>query len=233
MIISANQPYFLPYLGYWQLIACADTFLLGDDYAYIRKGWVNRNRILAGGRSIWLRMEVAHFGFGTPITDVRLKQASISDKLRTLEMAYHRASNFGEGMSLAERIITFPERNLAVFLEHSIREVCACLGIGTIIGRTSDLKGNSLLHREERIYDFCRRCGADTYVNAIGGMALYDFREFESRGLRLRFLRSRLPSYPQVGGGPFVPSLSILDAIMNNPVSAVREMLDEYDFVDG
>ena len=96
----------------------------------------------------------------------------------------------------------------------------------------SDLTGNELLRREERIYDACHRLGADTYVNAIGGQRLYDPAEFARHGIRLRFLRSGLPAYPQ-WGGPFVERLSILDAIMFNPPERLQEMLHDYTFIDG
>ena len=129
-------------------------------------------------------------------------------------------------------MLGLPEDNLALFLEHGIRQVCAYLGIETPIGRSSDLPGNDRFKREERIYDFCARLGADTYINAPGGQQLYSFEEFERRGIRLRFLQSQLPPYPQFGG-PFVERLSILDAIMFNSPEALHAMLDEYVFIDG
>lgn len=232
MTVSAHQPYFLPYLGYWQLIHVADRFLLGDDYAYMRDGWVNRNRILVGGKPNYFRVELSKGSVNRLICETTLLPPDVPRKLKTLEMAYHKAPCFAAGYALAERILSCPERNLARFLEHGVREVCAYLGITTPIGRTSDLPGNSSLRLEERIYDFCHRLGADTYLNAPGGQALYHFDEFAKQGIRLRFLQSSLPPYPQ-GGTPFVPGLSILDAIMFNPREAVHEMLDAYTIIDG
>jgi len=232
MTLSAHQPYFLPYLGYWQLIHAADRFLLADDYAFIRHGWVNRNRILVRGRVQYFRVELSDGSINRYISGTTLLPVDVPKKLRTLEMAYHKAPCFAQGYALAERILNCPERRLSLFLEHSIREVCAYLGITTPIGRTSDLPGNCLLRREERIYDFCQRLGADTYLNAPGGQALYHFDEFAARGLRLRFLQSSLPSYPQ-GGSSFVPGLSILDAVMFNPPDALHAMLDDYTLIDG
>lgn len=234
MILAANQPYFLPYLAYWQLIRCADLFLLADDYVYIRSGWVNRNRILVDGKPQYFRVEVCSNPGSRLIRDRRLLDDPdrLRKKFRTLQMAYHKAPCFEEGYALAERILRYPERNLALFLEHSIREVCAYLDIRTPIGRTSDMPGNDRFKREDRIYDQCRRVGADTFVNAIGGQALYDFGEFAARGIRLRFIKSGLPPYPQ-GQGPFVERLSILDAIMYTPREQLTGMLDDYTFIDG
>lgn len=234
MTLAANQPYLLPYLAYWQLIRCADLFLLADDYDYIRSGWVNRNRILIGGKPEYLRMEVRSNKESRLILDRQLirNPRAVENKLRTLEMAYHKAPCFADGYALAERILCWPEQNLARFLEHSIREVCDYLDIHTPIGRTSDLPGNSRFKREFRVYDFCHRLGADTYVNAIGGQGLYYFEDFARQGIRLRFLKSGLPAYRQ-SGGPFVERLSILDAIMFNTRGQLQEMLADYSFIDG
>ncbi len=234
MTLAGNQPYLFPYLGYWQLIHAADRFLIADDYDFIRHGWVTRNRILVNGEVQYLRVEVHRGGPSRHICDKRLALTPdrLSERLRTLEMAYHKAPFFAEGYALAEKVLGLPEDNLALFLEHGIRQVCAYLGIETPIGRSSDLPGNDRFKREERIYDFCARLGADTYINAPGGQQLYSFEEFERRGIRLRFLQSKLPPYPQFGG-PFVERLSILDAIMFNSPEALHAMLDEYVFIDG
>ena len=234
MILAGNQPYFLPYLGYWQLIHLADLFLLADDYDYIRHKWINRNRILLAGQPYNLRVEVAHNPSSRLIMDkqIAMKPYWLEDKLQTVKKAYYKAPFLTEGYALAERILTYPERNLALFLEHSIREVCAYLGITTPFCHSSDLPGNSRFKCEERIYDFCDRLGADTYVNLPGGQALYDFGEFARRGIRLRFIQPILKPYPQFGA-PFVERLSILDAIMFNSREQLHEMLDDYTFIDG
>ena len=231
MILAANQPYFFPYLGFWQLINAADVFLIGDDYAFIRKGWINRNRILINGHPEWFRMEVADVSCNRLIIDTKLKPQNLPDKFRTLEMAYHKAPYFADAYALAERILSYDSGGmLTPFLENSIREVCGYLGISTRIGRTSDLPGNSDLKREHRIYDFCHRMGADVYINATGGQALYDFEEFREQGIELRFIQPQLRPYPQFGG-PFVPSLSILDVLMFNSRDAVHDMLSHCSFI--
>ena len=94
------------------------------------------------------------------------------------------------------------------------------------------MEGNSLFKREERIYDACRRTGADTYINAIGGTKLYDRDEFASHGITLKFLKSGFPEYSQFRK-PFVDRLSILDAIMFNSKEDLQKMLEDYTLIDG
>jgi glycosyltransferase involved in cell wall biosynthesis len=230
MILAANQPYLFPYLGYWQLINAADVFLIGDDYAYMRKSWINRNRVLINGQPQWFRMEVEDASSFRLIIDTKLKPIGLEDKLRTLEMAYHKAPYFADAYALARRVLCYDSGGmLTPFLENSIREVCGYLGIDTHIGHTSNFPGNAALKREQRIYDFCHRLGADVYINAPGGQELYDFDDFREHGIELRFLQPELRPYPQFGA-PFVPSLSILDVLMFNSREAVHDMLSDCSF---
>lgn len=224
MTLAANQPYFLPYFPYWQLIHAADRFLVADDYAFIRHGWVTRNRIRMGEREIYLMVELEGMSRNKLITELQLMPVQVQKKLKTLESAYHKAPFFQEGYALAERILTCPERNLALFLEASIRETAAYLGIETPIGRTSQLEGNALYKREERVYDLCHRLGAAHYINPIGGQALYSFEEFRRQGIRLSFLNS----HAEEAG-----TLSVLDAIMNHSRDQLHAMLDQYTLIDG
>jgi len=222
MTVSANQPYFLPYLPYWQLIAASDMFLVGDDYSFRKSSWINRNTIINNGRRQWLRVELDHQSSFKNIGDTRILLPRPSDKLETIRRAYSKAPCFNEGYALLETILGCTETNLSLFLENSIRCVCDYLDIATEIGRTSCLKGNSLLRKEERIYDFCHRLGADTYINATGGQALYDFEAFSRQGIQLRFIKSAHPE-----------PVSILHLVMTLPKDEVRRMLNDYSFIDG
>lgn len=230
MILSANQPYFLPYFPYWQLIAAADTFLVSDDYAFMKGSWIPRNRILVNGRVQYIRLEVKKRSCHKLINQTTLVPFNPAEKLRTVEMAYHKAPFFNDGYALLERVLGSTETNLAAFLHQSIAEVCGYLGITTRLLKSSDLPGNSMLRREERVYDFCHRLGADTYINAIGGQALYNKEAFSREGIKLFFINSEAAPYDQ-GGIPFVPQLSVLDAIMFNSKDALNERLGQYSLI--
>ena len=230
MILAANQPYFLPYLAWWQLIKAADLFLISEDYSFIKSGWICRNRILVEGKPWFFRIEVRKRSSHKLIKDMEIVTPKVEKKLKTLAYAYRKAPFFDNGIALTERILRFPGTNLADFLENSIREVCEYLSIAPPLIRSSELTGNSLFKREERIYDACHRTGADTYINAIGGTALYSRDDFARHGITLKFLDSGLPEYPQFRR-PFVEKLSILDAIMFNSREALQTMLDDYTLI--
>ena len=230
MTLAGNQPYFLPYFPYWQLIAAADAFLVSDDYAFMKGSWIPRNRILINGRIQYFRIEVEKQSCHRYIKDCRVASLNVPEKLRTLEMAYHKAPYFEDGYALAQRILLCQETGLADFLTHSIREVCAYLGIGTPLLKTSDLPGNNLLRREERVYDFCHRLGATHFINPIGGQALYSKESFRREGIELHFLHSEAAPYRQFDD-TFVPDLSVVDAIMFNSREELHQRLGQYRLV--
>lgn len=217
MTLAAHQPYFLPYFPYWQLIAAADTFLVSDDYAFMKGSWIPRNRILVGGMPQYFRIELDHQSCHRLISDTFLKPLAAGEKLRTLEMAYHKAPFFAEGYALSARILTCPERRLSLFLAHSIREVCDYLGITTRMLFSSSLSG-AQLRKSERIFHYCRSLGADRYINAIGGQALYDKARFAREGIALHFLQS------EAG----LSGLSVLHDIMFHSREALHERLGQY-----
>lgn len=239
MTLAGNQPYFLPYFPYWQLIAASDVFLVSDDYDYIKCGWVNRNRILVGGKPQYFRLDVQRSDGSRLIKDRKLVPFSAATKLRTLEMAYHAAPYFAQAYPVVERILNYDGLDLLGILELSINEICGYLGIETRLVRSSSFDGNSTLRREDRIYDFCSRLGAGRYINSIGGQALYSKDEFLRRGVELRFLKSTVPPYCQAlrhrrhstWGRDFIPDLSVLDAMMFNSREQLHDMLDCYELI--
>ena len=199
MILAGNQPYFLPYISYWQLINAADVFYIGDDYAYIRHGWINRNRILFHGDPEYFGVAVSKTKTSNLIKDMLIAGTDKCRNLKKLYDAYHKAPFYETGAQLAEEILDCSEGSLSEFLISSIKTVCRYLEIDTPIRRTSDLEGNCRFRREERIYDMCSRLGADTYINAIGGRELYDADGFDKHGIKLRFIKTGDIVYKQFG----------------------------------
>lgn len=232
MKLSVMQPYFLPYLGYWQLIASTDTFIIYDDVNFMKGGWINRNRYLYHGEAKYFNINMAGASSNKKINEVGLLK---SDRyhpgkklLSTLQMAYQKAPMYREVLPLLEEIILYEEENLARFLEHSIRTVCRHLEIPTRILVSSGIQGKDpTLSREQKLMELCRLTGSDTYINAIGGKELYTKEAFNAAGLKLFFIRMNPVTYPQFGQ-PFVPGLSIVDVLMFNPKEKVQEMLTEY-----
>jgi len=231
MIMGLNQPYFMPYIGHWQLINAVDIFIIGDDYNYINRGWINRNRILLNGEAKFFNIEIAHASQNKKINELYLSDVFDPDKkLQLIKQAYSAAPYFQEGFALMCKILKHDQRNLADFLEYSIRCVCSYLGITTKLIRSSSIPGNSELKREYRIFDQCNYVGADTYINAICGRELYDFEAFRQRDLQLGFIQSSTTPYKQFGED-FIPNLSLIDVIMFNSKEEIQELLNQFSII--
>ena len=230
MIVAANQPYFLPYISYWQLINAADVFFIGDNYAYIKRGWINRNRILFRGAPELFGIEVAHVSSFSLISELSIVKIDKRKKMNKLYEAYHKAPYYDIGIQLVEEILDCQEENLSEFLIASIKTICRYLEINTPIRRTSELEGNDAFKREARIFDLCHRLGAENYINPIGGKTIYSVEEFAAQGISLRFINTDDIRYRQFGD-TFVDKLSILDVIMFNSRDEIREMLGKYTLI--
>lgn len=235
MKLSIMQPYFLPYLGYWQLIACADTFVIYDDVNFIKGGWINRNRYLYQGEPKYFRIEMSGASPNKKINEVGLLKSprySPGQKLlSTFQMAYQKAPFYEESLPVLKSILLYPEDNLARYLEYSIRTLCEYLEITSKILVSSQIKEkDSSLTKEKKVINICQHLGADTYINASGGRQLYQAEDFHKAGLELLFIEMNPVSYPQFNH-PFVPNLSIADVMMFNGKAKVQALLKEYQLV--
>jgi hypothetical protein len=229
MRIAVMQPYILPYPGYFQLIASVDVFVVYDAIKYTKKGWINRNRFLLNGKA-----EVFSIPLAKSPDDFAINEKTIAADfdgrsiLRRFEAAYARAPQFAHAQELAEKCVVQGEKNLFRYLYHSIREVCAYLRIPTKIVVSSTVESHPEKRGQERVISLCRDLGATTYINPIGGQALYSATAFRSRGIELNFLRPRIESYRQFQE-PFTPGLSVLDMLMFVPQEAAGEAAKSYE----
>ncbi len=233
--VSMMQPYLFPYLGYFQLIARSDVFVLGDDLQYVKGSWINRNRVLANGQPKLITFPLRKANQFAPINQRWLCdefEQEAQKLLKTLELSYSRAPYKAETMALVREIFAHPERNLARFIENSIRRICAYLQIATPIRIGSELGLPARMDKQERVVTIAQKMTAELYINPIGGTALYCPGYFRSNGLVLRFLRMDDLSYPQFNH-PFVPSLSIIDVLMFNSRSEAQALLRRFSLVEG
>lgn len=220
------QPYFLPYIGYYQLISAVDRFIVYDNIKYTKKGWINRNRILANGVattfSLPLRKDSDHLDV------VERELAESFDRRKLLNQfrgAYGRAPYVDEVMPLLERILQFPDANLFRYIEHSLRTMCDFLGLGAEITISSSVECDHDLKGHERVLAICSAVGASTYLNPIGGLELYSRDVFRDNGVKLEFIKPVTLEYLQ-SGGEFVPWLSIIDLLMFCPLANVQDYIN-------
>ena len=226
------QPYFLPYIGYFQLISAVDVFIVYDNIQYAKKGWINRNRMLLNGAPVVFSLPLQGASGALQIRERRIAADFTAGKLLDrFTGAYRQAPHFADVFPLVEEIVRCREVNLFRYLYHSICTTCRHLGIGTPLRISSEMDVDHGLAKQERVLAISRGAGAATYVNPIGGVELYSKAEFREAGIDLKFLRSTPFEYRQFGHA-CVPWLSILDVLMFNPIETVRaRVADGYELI--
>ncbi|MDD4735019.1 MAG: WbqC family protein [Kiritimatiellae bacterium] len=228
--IAIMQPYFFPYIGYFQLINAVDEFIIYDDVTYIKQGWIARNRILIKGKEHFISLQLHGASSNKLINDI-----CVGDNrpkiLKTISQVYARAPYFKEAYPVVEAALTTKSFNLSAYLEECLRLLCGYLQIDTDIVVSSTIDKNDGLRGQGKVMHICEKRGAKRYVNSIGGVELYERATFQSRGIELKFLKTQEISYNQTSR-TFVPGLSIIDVMMFNSLETITTMLDKYDLVE-
>lgn len=229
MKVAIMQPYFFPYIGYFQLIHAVDTFVIYDDVNYIKGGWINRNFILSQGQRTRITLQLLGASPNLFINQIHIGHNS-STLLKTIQQSYARAPYFQEAIQLIENILSSEETNLARFLDFSLREFCDYLGLDRVWRLSSDLKKDVALKGQKKVLAICDELGASQYINLPGGRELYDHTSFAKQGVQLSFLEPILNRYKQ-SEDKFIPYLSIIDVIMFNSQKECQQMVREYEIV--
>ena len=191
MIASVMQPYFLPYIGYWQLIEASSCFYIFDDVNYIKKGFIDRNTIYTKQGFSYFKLRISKASQNKLINQHELASPP-TELLDLFYNAYNDRPFFREAVIHVEEILAFPERNLALFVENSINVICRYLEIKTPILRSSEVRGEG--KGKDKIIPIVKFANAETYLNMEGGRGLYNEQKFEESGLNLRFFKPQIPA---------------------------------------
>jgi hypothetical protein len=252
MKLGMNQPYFFPYLGFYQLIAAVDRFVIYDNLNYTQYGWINRNRFLVvGGEPTYFNARTEGSSPNKRIREVKLSSKTNWRRklLNTFLLNYRKSPFFAETYDLIEGIVRHETESLSELATRSITKVCEHLRITTDIVENpifdeleislqtenfSRVFPTIQLPRPERkvfrVIAVCHMMNVTEFVNAIGGQALYDKADFQANGIDLHFLKSRDEPYQQTTR-QYYPGLSILDVLMNCGKEGTIKRLSNYDLV--
>ncbi|KRB81846.1 WbqC family protein [Noviherbaspirillum sp. Root189] len=226
MKLAIMQPYFFPYLGYYQLVANADKFVFYDDVNFIKRGWINRNRVLLNGRPHYLTVPLSHASQFAKINEIRIHQDGEWEfrLLESIRYAYAKAPYFSPVLQLIREIVSYGDERIAPLAARSVMLISQYLELDTKFVESSAIYGNADLAGPARVIDICLREKAKKYYNAPGGRDLYDEASFLSHGVELCFVEPNLVEYQQFSP-TFHPALSIIDVLMFHDREEVREML--------
>jgi hypothetical protein len=232
--LAIMQPYFFPYIGYFQLMNIADTFVIYDNVKFIKDGWVNRNRIRVNQKDKVFTVPLKKDSYTALINERFLAKEQWFRERRKLimqiEQNYRKAPCFDNSYSIIADCIQNDSERLVDLIGFSLRRLRSYLGISCELMLSSTLDIDHSLKGQDKVLSICNEMGATQYINAIGGVDLYNKKTFRDAGVELSFIKSKEIVYPQFEN-EFIPWLSIIDVMMFNPVDQIQEYLNRYELV--
>lgn len=229
MRISVLQSNYLPWKGYFDLIANSDLFVVYDSARFTKNDWRNRNRIMTKAGPVWLSLPVATAGrSGQSIRDARLAdRRSLQKHARTLDQTYGKLAGYQE---LREPLMSTFERLASSERLHDVnvallRCIADSLGLATEFIHDTELPRESA-NPTERLVDICTHLGASHYLTGPAGLNYLELERFARRGITVDVIEyEHYSQYPQLGDVPFMHGVSIVDLIANTSVAVARREL--------
>ena len=219
-LVAIHQPNFLPWLGFFDKIWRAQTFVVLDDVQFPKSGhgiWTNRVQLLIAGAPAWVTVPIVRAFHGTRL----ISETEINDAtrwreklLRTIEMNYRRSAYFSAVFQWLAPLIQLDTRSLLDLNLNAIKAILPRLGIDTRkLVLSSTFGGHS--HSTDRLIELVRAAGGDAYLAGGGAQGYQEDVRFSESDIALVYQHFEHPTYPQQGASEFVPGLSIVDALMN------------------
>lgn len=234
MKVAIMQPYFCPYIGYFQLINAVDKFVIYDDAQFMKGGWINRNRILLNKEKLYkFTLSIANDSYTLNINEryyidnIKREKNKI---LKTIRQSYSKALYYNDVKELIQKIFSIDELNVAKMNTKSLKMICDYLNIKTEFLISSKIEKNNRLGGQELVIDINKCLNADHYINTIGGTDLYSKDIFKEHNIKLNFINTKKIEYIQFDN-EYIPNLSIIDVMMFNSKEKIKDLLNEYELI--
>lgn len=210
MKIAIMQPYFAPYLGYFQLIKEVDTFIFYDDVNFIKGGWINRNFIT-------INKELKRFTIPLikPSSFKKINEIEVNWDCKDMTKLIKTFNQNLKNHEIFNKIIEEKPKTIADMAILSVSLICKYLNITTKLKKSSDLNYKKQNDKVLNLVEICKLENSFHYINPGGGKDLYNKKQFSSHGIKLNFIKG-------------TSSPSILE-IMNN--SEVNKQLNNYTLI--
>src|ERR1051326_4259573 len=236
MRIGIMQPYFFPYLGYFQLIKSVDRFIFFDDVQYIRHGWLNRNRILKPGEG-WqfIIASLQKHKQAELIRNINLQPGEEWRQKITRQLMHYKkkAKYYDETMQLLSVCFDTTETNIAKFNAYSVKMICAHLQIPFKAEISSEMNFDysNVKDAGEWALRMCEQLKAEEYINPPSGKDLFEAAKFTESNIKLTFLSPVLDAYDQKRK-KFESGLSIIDVLMFNGIVQTKQLIDKFETIN-
>lgn len=219
MIISAHQPQYLPWLGFFDKIDKSDCFVFLDTVQYKVREFQNRNKIRTKDGWIWLTVPVKHVsGERVALGDVEIDNSGdwAEEHQKSLEAWYMKAPYFKAHFPFFEKLYHERRDKLIDLNIEIIRYVLTALGIQTPVKLESEI--GTTKKSTDRIIEICKKLNAHTYLSGSGGKDYLEEEKFEENGIKLLYQDFKHPRYPQRfidEQHPFLPYMCVVDLLFN------------------
>ena len=232
MRAAIMQPYFFPYIGYWQLFFNCDVWVFFDSVQYNKKSWMNRNRILhpdAVKDYQYINVPIRKHAKGTLIKDISINNDEEWAKKLLGQLTVYKklkAPYYSDVFDLVSEITGSRHESFVSLVIYTAKIICDYLGKRVESKLSSDLDFDTSLIREADDWALVisEALGADEYINPPGGVDIFNVEKYKDRGIDIMFLKSNLTEYTQAHR-KFIPGLSIIDVLMFNSKETVSEMI--------
>ena len=247
MTLGIMQPYFIPYIGYFQLINAVDKFILYGNLPFQKRTWISRNRIMIKGQSeqfILVPLIGKTNSAWISETEINPSTAWKVKMLRTLWQNYKGSLFFDEVYAMLQPFLLTDCQYLHDYNATIIKGICSALQLKAVIvdenarylpiesrlreEHTEVPDVSDVQRKTQRIFLVCRHEHAQSYINLPGGANLYSKEIFKKNSISLSFIRRKEFSYGQFSK-TFVPDLSIIDVLMHKGLKGTRELLENYE----
>ena len=217
MKIAIMQPYFLPYIGYFQMINSVDTFVFYDNVTYIKNGWINRNKI-KGGTIFTIPIKNQSSNCLVQNTEILWDSRNTKKFLKTIQQTYSKSPHFDEVYSIIENLINSQPNTISELAINSVIQFSRYMGVNTKFKISSIEKYKKGKDKVDNLVNICKTEGINHYINPIGGQSLYDKPTFESHGIKLNFIQTQ-------------PSLSIIDECFSKSKEELSTNINQYELI--
>lgn len=217
MKIAVMQPYFLPHIGYFQMVNVVDTFVFYDNVTYIKNGWINRNRV-KGGTIFTIPLKNQSSNRLIKDTEISWNPRTTKKLLKTIQQTYSKSPYFSKVYPIIEGLIYAQPKTISELAINSVTKFSDYMGINTKFKVASEeeyLKGDD---KVISLVNICNQENTNYYINPIGGQTLYDKSMFESHGITLNFIQTQ-------------PSLSVIDECFSKSKEELKTQLNNYKLI--
>jgi len=229
------QPYFMPYIGYFQLINAVDEFIIFDTPQFIRHGWIERNNILKlDGESSYIKVPLVKQSRDTSIKDMIINNSTNWQKKILAQITHYKkkAPYYNDVLTLLDTIFKEQTESIVDLNYKSLKLICNYLDITTPIKIWSEmnLEIEEVNAPDEWALNICKKINATTYINPIGGLSFFDTKKYLTSNIDIKFIKSKEILYNQFDNN-FTPWLSIIDILMFNSKNNIKNMLEQVNYI--